>query len=55
MEVPGPRLRRRIRGRRGADLLRFVEGLLRCVVVRGALLCDTEGETARFVITRDPG
>ena len=37
-----------IRGRRGADLLRFVEGLLRFVVVRGALPRDPDAQLQNF-------
>ena len=39
---------REIRGRRGADLLRFVEGLLRFVVVRGALPRDPDAQLQNF-------
>ena len=37
----------KIRGRRGADLLRFVGGVLRFVVVRGALPRDPEAHACR--------
>ena len=39
---------REIRGRRGANLLRFVEGLLRFVVVRGALPRDPDAQLQNF-------